>query len=160
MGWRMKTIELTRDKFALVDDEDYDYLNQWNWYCDSNGYATRQENSIRIYMHRIIAKTPKGMFTDHLNGNRQDNRKSNLRVVTHHQNNLNKIKGKKWTSIYKGVNHKSASHRGKPWVANIKYKGKTRGIGSFDNEHHAALAYDLWATYLYGKFANTNFVVV
>lgn len=160
----MKTIPLTRGKFALVDDEDYEVLNQSKWCLDSNGYAARciweDQKRKRIYMHRVVVKAPKGMFTDHINGDRTDNQKANLRIVTHHQNNFNRRKFPRWTSRYKGVMHKSKSARGKLWVSSIKFKKKTRRIGAFDIEHHAALAYDLWAKHLYGKLARTNFQVV
>ena len=154
----MKLIKLTRGKFAQVDDEDFEFLNQWKWQCDSKGYATRNPwNAGRIYMHRLLAKTPKRKFTDHIDSNTLNNQKSNLRVVTHHQNNMNRTKVPKWTSLFKGVHHKSQSHRGKPWIASIKYREKMRHIGAFDNEHHAALAYDLWSDVLYGKFGKRNF---
>src|SRR3972149_6021810 len=94
----MKKIKLTKDEFALVDDEDFEYLNQFAWQCSPLGYATR-----RIGMHREIIKTPKGMYTDHINGNPLDNRKENLRIVTFSQNMLNRKRYKNNKSGHKGV---------------------------------------------------------
>ena len=71
----MKKIPLTQKQFALVDDENFKWLNQWKWYF-SNGYAMRgfRKNGkiIRLLMHREILKTPKGKDTDHINSNKLD----------------------------------------------------------------------------------------
>jgi len=71
----MKRIKLTQEKVALVDDADFEFLNQWKWFYHQTGYA----KSCHRYMHRLINKTPKGFHTDHINRNKLDNRKSNLR---------------------------------------------------------------------------------
>ena len=87
----MKEIKLTQDKVALVDDEDYKWLNEFKWYCAA-GYAARNspkingKQSINIFMHREINNTPKGMDTDHISHNRLDNRKVNLRTCTCSEN--------------------------------------------------------------------------
>lgn len=96
----MKKIPLTRGKFALIDDEDYEWLNQWKWQAHRDGYsgdfsATRREKipgkktRKTIIMSREIMNTPKGMKCDHKNHNTLDNRKSNLRNCTHAQNMRN-----------------------------------------------------------------------
>ena len=86
----MRRIELTQNKFALVDNEDYERLNGIKWYY-SNGYAVHSlykngKFSGRLWMHRLIMNTPTGMEVDHKNGNGIDNRKSNLRNCNHFQN--------------------------------------------------------------------------
>lgn len=90
----MKEIPLTRGYVALVDDEDYNWLNQWKWCADGNGYATRSVGGKRtqkkLYMHRLVNKTPEGLQTDHINRNRCDNRKENLKAVTPKENQQNK----------------------------------------------------------------------
>jgi surfactin synthase thioesterase subunit len=58
----MKQIHLTQGKFALVDDEDFDWLNQWKWHYDK-GYADRTVDGKHIYMHRAIMNTPDNMKT-------------------------------------------------------------------------------------------------
>lgn len=94
----MKKIPLTKGKFALVDDEDFDYLGQWKW-SFSGQYAVRgaylgridgKDRYRRVYMHRDINKTPRGMETDHINQDKLDNRKTNLRSVNKGQNNRNR----------------------------------------------------------------------
>lgn len=83
----MRFIPLTQGKLTIVDDEDYDFLNQWKWSWLKNnwgGYAVRgtrcrkEHRQNMIYMHRFIINTTKGMEVDHVNGNKLDNRKSNL----------------------------------------------------------------------------------
>ena len=99
----MKKIKLTQDKYALVDDEDYEWLSKKKWYFESsNGYAVNK-NAIKIYMHRLINQTPDSLVTDHINRDRLDNRKINLRSVNSTQNIVNtKIRSDN-KSGYKGV---------------------------------------------------------
>ena len=99
-----KRILLTKNKVAIVDDEDYEWLNQWKWkyHKDNYGYRTVKYNK-SIFMHRIINKTPDGLFTDHINREGLDNRKCNLRTVTRNQNIFNSKPRKNNTSGYKGV---------------------------------------------------------
>src|SRR2546423_13815911 len=89
----MKIINLTKGKEALVDDELFDYLNQWKWYCDGR-YAKREQgrkNRVRFYMHHMIIGCPiNKMVTDHINGNKLDNRRDNLRICTESTNNRNR----------------------------------------------------------------------
>ena len=149
----MKEIILSRGEFALVDDEDYEWLNQWKWYKNNDGYATRcawiGHGYIRYYMHRVIMNTPKGMFTDHINQNRLDNRRSNLRVCNLVQNLANRPKNITNHSGAKGVSwHKCR----KKWDAQIKYCGKYIHIGSFDSLEEASKAYQNKASELLGEF--------
>lgn len=84
-----------KGKFVLVDDQDYEYLNRWKWFLNNHGYVARNmyttDHEGRIKhknerMHRIIMQTPVGMETDHINGNKIDNRRENLRICTRSQN--------------------------------------------------------------------------
>lgn len=150
---------MTQGKYALVDDEDYEWLSQWNWWFNG-GYATRVETKRgirnRIFMHRLINDTPPDKYTDHINGNRLDNRRANLRVCTTQENarNMRKTHG---SSVYKGVQW---SHRQKAWKTTLNEKGQVAYIGYFKNERHAALAYDLWAIDMWGQFAKVNLPVL
>ena len=80
----MKQIPLTQGKFAIIDDKDFEYLNQWKWTYDGR-YAIRSVaftvgKRSKIYMHRIILNTPVGMDTDHIDMNRLNNQRLNLRI--------------------------------------------------------------------------------
>lgn len=106
----MKKIPLSQGKFAIVDDEDFEFLSQWKWHLHKDGYAARTQwlpdtggKKKNFMMHRVLNKTPIGMHTDHINNIRLDNRRKNLRTATRAQNYMNQGKKKNTTSIYKGV---------------------------------------------------------
>lgn len=148
----MKEIQLTQRKVALVDDEDFEGLNQWRWHFTNSGYAARRawpSNKI-VLMHREIMNTPTGKDTDHINRNGLDNRRTNLRVCTRSQNNLNKNKEKINTSGYKGVFWRNDQNL---WLARVG----TVYVGKFKDKTDAAKAYDNKAKELFGEFAKLNF---
>jgi hypothetical protein len=147
----MKKIKLTQNKYTLVDDEDYDYLNQWNWHCSNNNYAVRTDNKLKktIYMHRVIINSPDKLSTDHINGNGLDNRKENLRVCTQTQNNGNRKLNKNSTSGIKGISWNKIN---KKWKARISTKGKRKHLGYFKNKNDAKKAYTKVAKNYFGEF--------
>lgn len=152
----MKKIKLTQNKYALVDDEDYEYLNQFKWYYNGR-YAARREpgvNNKMQLMHRVILK-PGDNLTDHINGNGIDNRKCNLRIATHSENIRNTQKQKGCTSKYKGVYWNKTD---KIWRAKIFFNKKRIHLGSYDKEIDAAKAYNNKAKELYGQFARLNII--
>lgn len=156
-----KAIPLSQGKFAIVDAEDYEWISQWHWSVMNRGYAVRSQHIAvingkqkkkAILMHRLIANTPDGMGTDHINGDRLDNRRANLRICTISQNNCNKkpIIG---TSNYKGVCWDSEK---KKWKAQISINNHNKVLGRFLSEEDAAKAYDIAATFYYGEYARIN----
>lgn len=154
----MKEIKLTQGYIALVDDEDFEFINQWNWYYN-NGYARHvlpRINHIQphVWMHRKIMNTPDELDTDHINHNGIDNRKCNLRICTHSENSHNRKPNKNNVSGYKGVLfHK----RDKVWEASICVNYHQNFIGYFQSAKEAAHAYNKKAMELFGEFANVNF---
>lgn len=159
---RKNRIPLTRGKFATIDRKNFDWLNQWKWHCNSNGYAVRREHirlgkdSYRgnfIYMHRLIANTPDGMDTDHINNIKLDNREKNLRICTTSQNIRNKSMQSNNTSGFIGVHWNNHKQR---WVAMVGVGGK-----SYTSHHvdlaEAARARDRLALLHHGEFAKLNF---
>lgn len=123
--------------YALVDDE-FKYLAGLTWHTDSDGYAINFKNKVR--MHKLICR---GREIDHINGNKLDNRRSNLRIVTHQQNIHNAKAHRDGTSRYKGVSRRRNGFR-----AQICHNGDKMTVGTFPTEHFAVLAYDLWANSL------------
>ena len=150
-----KLIHLTQGKLAIVDDEDYEYLNQWKWRISSSGYARRNSKSnnklIEIRLHRVITNCPEDKQVDHINGNRLDNRKENLRICTHKQNSYNKSKKRTNKSGYKGVYWCTTS---KKWRSRIACDGKEIHLGYFDDIKEAAIHYNNAALKYHGEFAN------
>lgn len=152
----MKKIPLTQGKFALVDDEDYDFLMQWKWHIVAKGYASRTErNSVNraIRMHRAILDAREGQEVDHINGNRLDNRRANLRIATSSQNAMNRKKIEGAGSKYKGVCPARAAGK---FIAQIKVNGKTIHLGTFASEKAAAKTYNIAAKKNFGEFARLN----
>lgn len=153
----MKKIKLTRGRFALVDDEDFDYLNEFKWNAFGDRYAGRAPGARGkqklILMHRLIMQTPNGMVTDHINGNGFDNRKTNLRVCRHVDNTRNNKLSKRNTSGYKGVFWQASINK---WRARIRVDRKLISLGSYVTREEAAVAYNSGAIKYYGRFAKLN----
>ena len=159
-----KYIALTQDKLTIVDASDYDWLMKWVWRYHWTGYAVRTESlgdpSIKfrprrmIHMHRRIMGEPEGLEIDHINGDRSDNRRVNLRIGTRTQNVQNSKKQSQPTSSkYKGVSWSEAHGH---WRSTIKLNGKAHYVGQFDSEVEAAKAYNLKAKELFGQWAKIN----
>lgn len=158
----MRQIKLTRGQFALVDDEDYEYLSQFKWQVTINKnkpnsyYATRSFpiNGVwkSIGMHREIMNASANTLVDHIDGNSLNNQKQNLRICTQAENLRNRGKNKSNTSGYKGV-----YFNGKKWIAKIKSNYVSYSLGTFPTPEMAARAYDEKAKELHGSFANLNF---
>ena len=144
-----KEIKLTKGKVALVDEEDFDYLNQWKWnlstsgyarrlkYIRSSGYRTKDNTTEIVTMHRLINNTPEGFFTDHINRNKLDNRKCNLRTVTKSLNGLNRDVTVRNSSGYNGVHFENQT---KKWRAEMKIDGIKKSLGRFLNIKDAIFA--------------------
>lgn len=154
----MKKIPLTQNKFALVDDEDYDFLMQWKWHCTGKGYAARNLNSgsrhgrKTMLMHRAILKCGSS-HVDHRDLDRLNNQKRNLRPATFAQNRANSTAMKNSISGIKGVHWHS---RIKKWMARIGGGETRKHLGYFKDKKDAAIAYNNAAVKKYGEFARLN----
>ena len=159
----MKQIPLTRGKVALVDDDDFEELNQYKWYVHNEHgyfYAARGmlvEGKVKtIRMHRQIMNAFDAILIDHKDGNGLNNQRYNIRVCTYAENAYNQ-KIKKHSSIFKGVGWREVRKR---WRASIRFNDKLKELGLFKSEIDAALVYDNKARELFGEFAKTNFIEV
>jgi len=162
----MKIIYLTRDKYTIVDDEDYDRLmeHSWAWIPatgakNNKGYAARKGNKKKgeprtVQMHREILHAPKGTVIDHKNLNSLDNRKENLRYADVQTNAFNRHKPvMECTSKYKGVLQRKNDTR---WMARIKFNGRHVELGKYDTEEKAAAIYNFASRIFFGKYRHEN----
>lgn len=153
----MKEIILSKHKVSFVDDNDYDELNTYLWHFE-HGYAARTEyingKKTKVYMHVQIMNPPLGKEVDHINNNRSDNRRENLRICNKKQNGSNVGIKKNNKSGYIGV---SWDKRCEMWSADISPRGKHILIGHYSNIIDAAKAYDKKAKEYFGEFAKLNF---
>lgn len=153
----MKLIPLSQGKFSKVDDDDFEMLSSHKWHY-RNGYALRSvwKGLVRghIYMHAEITGCPSGMETDHIDRDGLNNQRFNLRVCLPFQNKRNVGIRKDNTSGYKGV---SLDKRRNTWCASIRFEERLIHIGSYKSKEEAALAYDEFASKLFGEFAVLNF---
>ncbi len=153
----MKLIKMfKRNVNILVDDEDYEYLNQFRWIKRSSyGYPARHIQSrpkqIYKFMHHEILKT--NQMIDHINGNVLDNRKQNLRITNKSKNAANCKIHKHNTSGFKGVSKMKQTNK---YIAYIVVNNKQYRLGTFNNKEAAAKAYNDAATKYFGEFARLN----
>lgn len=159
----MKEIQLTKGKVALVDDEDFEYLNQWKWQANKNGNKFYAVTSLLIngkykttFMHRLITNNKNAkMHTDHINGDGLDNRKINLRICTHSQNLMNRGTQANNKTGYKGVSYDKRINKFK---ATISINGINKNLGSYINPYDAARAYNQAAQKYHGEYAQLNVI--
>lgn len=151
-----QVIPLSRGKSAIVDDAVLERLRSFNWYCSTNGYAVAYDPSdtsgnSKIIMHRIIIEAPKGVEVDHINGNKLDNRLSNLRLASKQENARNRGKNSNNRSGYKGVCFAKGSDK---WRAYITVDGRQVHLGLHSTPELAYGAYCESLTKYHGSFAN------
>lgn len=162
----MKRIPLTQGLYALVDDADFEWLNQWKWFAlkgtgNNTFYAVHWDCSskpkVLVRMHTVLLERKLGRSlldeVDHEDNNGLNNQKCNLREATASENSCHRGLRSDNTSGFKGV---SWINREQKWYAQISIKGKYYSLGYFDDPREAARAYDRAAVDLHGEFAKTN----
>lgn len=172
---QMKLIPLTGihgvGKFAIVDDADFELLNQWKWHASKNKkviYVRRGGywggKSRAIMMHRFILGLHKEKYplVDHIDRNPLNNRRSNLRLCSNSENCKNR--SGHGLSAYRGVQKRRQIYYTKGgekreyfrWCATVYVGGKNKQVGSFKTEIEAAIAYNKAALKYHGEFASQN----
>ncbi len=152
-----KEIPLNTGAVTIVDEADYDRLMKFKWRISDKGYAMRTQTdkgkASGVLMHRMLLDPPKGFMADHINGDRLDNRRCNLRLATALENARNRTNNHNSRSKYKGVAWKVENNK---WQARIRIVGKQHHIGLFDTEEDAAYAYNEAAKLQHGDFSRLN----
>lgn len=154
----MAYIKLSQGLLALIDDEDEEKVLTKKWcaqYAKSikgfyavRNYKDKNGKQCQLKLHRFIMGATKGEVVDHINHNALDNRKSNLRLCSSSQNQMNKRKAEGKSSMYKGV----TKHKNGKWQVYICKKY----IGTFADETEAALAYNKAATKMFLDYKHIN----
>lgn len=148
-----KLVPLLNGRFAKVDNDDFESINAFVWHY-SNGYAVRKTMGKTIWMHRVISGCPPEKQVDHINQDKRDNRRFNLRTCTMVQNQGNRWKSKHAkTSKFKGVYY---CKRDQCFSAYGREGAKNKRLGTFQDERLAAAAYNTWAIGYFGEFAKLN----
>lgn len=151
----MKEIKLTQGQVALVDDDDYNYLNQWKWCAHKSGNTFYAERTIypehkTIKMHWIIMNDFQGNRIDHKDSNGLNNQRSNLRFCNKSQNCMNRKYNNKtgYSGVYKVK---------QCFQASIRVNKKNISLGYYKSLEDAARARDEGSIKYFGEFANLNF---
>jgi hypothetical protein len=133
---------------AHVDGQDVDHVSKFRWSLHNRGYAIAGGGNSKVLMHRMIlglANEPgqgrgsgaRQLQADHINGDKLDNRRVNLRVVTNQENHQNRQTRRGATSEYRGVYRQKQTGK---WCARAKAGGRTYWGGYYDSELEAAVA--------------------
>lgn len=164
-------IPIGHGAYAIVDADSCEALKGVKWSSNGRGYAQRhisyptdgrRRKKAKLKMHRIIAGAAPGQLVDHINGDKLDNRRCNLRIVTKRQNNTNKTSSPhQKNGAFKGVQWVPEMNKWRAHIAGgaIKPDGCRRKIhlGYFADPVEAAKAYDAKAIELFGEYAGLNF---
>ena len=169
-------VRVKADHFVdvMVDDDDYEAFSSYAWRLFGAGYVGRKVYSHfkdgksyykMCYMHRLVTGAKEGQQVDHINQDKLDNRRSNLRLCSASENGCNKASqetrnGAPTTSSYKGVRRANpkTGMKSKVWIAEIRKDGRAHSLGYFATEIEAANAYNEAAKELHGEFASLNSV--
>jgi hypothetical protein len=143
-------------KWVAVDDEDFDYLNQWKWFEDKDGYAVRanidrntKKKLTAMPMHRLLMNPPKGMVVDHIDRSKTNNQRSNLRICTPEQNRYNMAPRNK-------LGLKGIKETKEGWSVRIRSNGEYIDLGVFDSVVMAVYAYNHAVDKYQGEYGYKN----
>lgn len=152
------SIPLNNGMYSMVDIEDVNLLTNHSWSLSNDGYVVsgivRDGKQITIRMHRLILKdVPEDKDVDHVDMDKLNNRKYNLRVASKAENQRNVGIRKDNTSGFKGVSYEKSTGK---YKAYIRLNGKMKNLGRFSCPIQASEAYDKAAKELFGDFARLN----
>lgn len=146
---RREELALGEGRVARISPADAKQLQSHFWHLDASGYPCTTIDGRKVRLHTLL----NGPWTDHINGDKLDNRRSNLRTVTPTQSAWNAARRGTNRSGFKGVDR----YRDSRWRARIRAHGRITFLGYFKTAEEAARAYDAAARKQHGEFARLNF---
>ena len=154
----MKEIKLTRGQYAMVDDKDFEWLNQWKWHATKTKYqfyarrtTTLAGKHIAQSMHRLILDAKKGEEVDHMNRNSLDNRRENIKICTRSENNRNR-------QVFGGSKHRGVcwNKGSKKWASYLITEDEKFYLGLFKEEKDASDAFNKKYKEIHGMMPPKN----
>lgn len=144
------------DRYFLIDEEDYDKIKNYSWYINTSGYVAitpafrgKTDNKENL-LHRYLISPGKENVVDHINHNRLDNRKHNLRICNTMQNNQNSIIRMNNTSDIIGIWYDNKNEK---WASEIRVNKKKIWLGRYHNKKDAIVARLKAEKEYFGEFA-------
>lgn len=124
---------------VIVDKEDFPVISSFDgtWHLNNRGYISRTLKGKRESIHRVIMKPQRNLVVDHIDGNRLNNKKENLRIITRGQNSQNIKSNKRSKTGIRGVSYDS---RWSKWRARMTVDGKEINLGTYDSVEEAEKA--------------------
>jgi hypothetical protein len=150
----IKIIYGTKDEEILVSNEDYSLLSRHKWNVNAHGYARCSIGNVDVFMHKLIQPSKVSYVIDHINRNKLDNQRENLRAIHRSQNDFNQGKPKNNTSGYLGVMYRKDRDC---YYAQISINNEYFHIGSGLEKEEAAKLRDYIAWRARGEYAVFNF---
>lgn len=153
----MKELTLTNTKLtAKVDDEDFERCLPFPWFLNRRGYVVYSPDSGKhyVWLHRFIIGSLDNYLIDHINRDKTDNQRSNLRFVTPSQNAQNRKLNNDNSSGFRGV---AWNFHHQKFQAYIRVQGKQKHLGYFKTKEEAAVEYNKAALANFGECAALNF---
>jgi hypothetical protein len=160
----MKIYTTKKGEQVKMDDDTYELIKDRSWYLDTKGYLCRKQmvdgKYKFVYLHKMLCPVKEGNYVDHIDNDKLNNQRENLREATPAQSACNTRRNRKGASQYKGVSKVVSKYKDKEyvtWTARVKKDGKVVYNKGFKTEIEAAKAYDIEAEKAHGEFAYKNF---
>lgn len=152
-----KVVRLLGGELTKVSNEDYQWVSELLWRNNSRGYAVTGQGRL---LHQLVSgynrSKHSGLIVDHINRDKLDNRRENLRITTQEYNSHNSGPSRRTKHGYKGIYQFSETS----FHVFIAPRGKNIRVGIFKTPEEAAWMYDQWALQIFGEHAYTNFEYV
>lgn len=134
-----------------ISDSDLERTSEHSWCSHACGYAKARVDGKYVLFHRWLLNAKDGEQIDHINGDKLDNRRENLRFCTASQNSMNRAKASCNSSGYKGVDYREEKKK-------FRARLSKKFLGYYPTAEKAAIAYNEAALEQFGAFAQLNVI--